>query len=369
MTGANSTILFAGGGTGGHISPGLALAEQIADLAPERRRLFACSERPIDARMLTAANERFITIPAAPFSVRPGGFLRFLRAWNRSKRAARELFDRESVGIVVALGGFVAAPVIAAANRSDLPTVMINLDVVPGKANRWLGTHCDTIVSAVETPDFPAFSKQLIGMPLRQRAIAAQSPAECRRALELAPDRKTLLITGASQGAQSLNEFVLTILAQYPETFRPWQFLHLAGPDRADGLQARYAELGATARVIPFLDEMGLAWGAADLAFSRAGANSVAEAWTNAVPTVFFPYPWHRDRHQYANAEPMVRAGGAIVVDDLIEPARNAQQHWPLIRAIMEDPEALPTMRQSLEESPHRDAARVIARLILDRIA
>lgn len=369
MTTPSTTILFAGGGTGGHISPGLALSEQIHALAPNVPRLFACSERAIDARMLRAANERFVTIPAAPFSVRPRGLIRFLRAWHRSTRAARALCRDESVGIVVALGGFVAAPVVAAARAEGVPTLMVNLDVVPGKANRWLGRRCDRIVSAVKTPDHPAFSNHLIGMPLRTRAIASKSPEACRTELGLDPDRRTLLITGASQGAQSLNDLIPALIARDAESFAGWQVLHLAGPDRAEGLEKRYAELNIPAKALAFLDEMGLAWGAADLAISRAGANSVAEAWTNQVPTIFLPYPWHRDRHQYANAEPMVRTGGAIVVDDLIEPERNAAQLAPVLHPLLTDVGVRTAFRESLHESPHRNASEVIARLILDEIA
>lgn len=368
MTTSQKAILFAGGGTGGHISPGLALSEQVRSLAPDVPRLFACSERAIDARMLRAAEERFVTIPAAPFSVRPRGFIRFLRAWRRSTRAARTLCREESVGLVVALGGFVAAPVVAAARAEGVPTLMVNLDVVPGKANRWLGRRCDRIVSAVETPDFPTFSRHLIGMPLRQCAIADRPPADCRKELGLDPNRQTLLITGASQGAQSLNELVPALIARDAASLSGWQVLHLAGPDRADGLASRYEELDVPAKVLPFLDAIGLAWGAADLAISRAGANSVAEAWTSRVPTIFLPYPWHRDRHQYANAEPMARTGGAIVVDDLIDAERNAAQLAPVLAPLLTDAAALGAMRDSLGESPHRNAAEVIARLILDQI-
>lgn len=362
------TILFAGGGTGGHISPGLALAEQLRQQNAPHPLLFACSNRDVDARILTAAGERFAVVPASPFSLRPRPFIRFVFGWRRSRLFAAQLLSRESVGLVVALGGFVAAPVVAAARKRKIPTLLVNLDVVPGKANRWLGRHCDRILSAVDTPAFPEFSRECVGLPLRSSALANDTPDECRVRLGLEPNRLTLLITGASQGAQTLNELAPLLAERLRSQLADWQILHLAGLDRTAGIQARYESSGIRARVVPFLDAMGSAWGAADLAISRAGANSVAEAWANETPTILLPYPWHRDRHQYANAEPMARTGGAIILDDLIEASLNAAQLEPILRDLLVSKPKRDTMRSALTACPHRNAAAVIARVIRDQV-
>jgi UDP-N-acetylglucosamine--N-acetylmuramyl-(pentapeptide) pyrophosphoryl-undecaprenol N-acetylglucosamine transferase len=110
---------------------------------------------------------------------------------------------------------------------------------------------------------------------------------------------------------------------------------------------------------------MGLAWGAADLALSRAGANSVAEAWVNTVPTVFLPYPYHRDRHQEHNAQRMVRVGGALIETDHVEPNRNASAGGTTLRALMRDHSRREAMRANLRSNPTPDAARTIARMLL----
>lgn len=366
MSAAASTILLAGGGTGGHISPGLALAEQFAMIAPDAPRLFACSERAIDARMLNSAGERFIALPAAPFGLRPRALWRFIQRWRRSVHLSTEMLTKERVGLVIALGGFVAAPMISAAKRAGVPSFMLNLDVIPGKANRWLARRCDRVISAVETPKHRAFAEQVVGLPLRSRAVARQQPPACRAALGLDPDRPTLFITGASQGAATLNELGLLLAREHADLLATWQVLHLAGPERAGGLEAGYRATGVRAMVIPFLDDMSIAWGATDLAISRAGANSVAEAWANRVPTIFLPYPWHRDRHQYANAEPMTRTGGALIADDLLSAPKTLSRLLPRLRPLLTDSARRDLMRTALGDSPHLHAAEVIARMALE---
>ena len=133
-----TTVLFAGGGSGGHIYPGLAIAERLTAIEPEARAIFACSTRAIDDRILAASGVEYHAMPAAPISIRPPGLARFLRGYRASRRAAGRLIQERDVAVVLALGGFVAAPVVAAARATGVPTVLLNLDARPGKANRWL---------------------------------------------------------------------------------------------------------------------------------------------------------------------------------------------------------------------------------------
>lgn len=358
-------IVLAGGGTGGHISPGLAIAERIRALDPNARPIFACSRRPIDASMLREADAEFVPIPAEPLSLRPDRLLRCaLESW-RGRRAAETLLREANVGHVVALGGFVTGPVVAAASRLGVPVLLVNLDATPGKANRWVAKRAARVLSAVPTPTLPNFAERVIGMPVRRIAIAPSDPLSCRELLGMPSDRKTLLVTGASQGAMSLNTLVPHLAKSKPGLFAEWQVLHLCGQGDPAALEREYAALRIPALVLRFQHRMGLAWGAADLALSRAGANSVAEAAVNRVPTLFAPYPYHKDLHQRHNAQPLVDEGAAAMADDLIEPERNLETLGRELATLMTDPARRTAMRERLGSRSNEDAATTIAKLLL----
>ncbi len=268
---------------------------------------------------------------------------------------------------MVAMGGFVAAPVVSAAKRNRSPVTLINLDDPPGKANRWIARRCDQVLSAIEVAGRPRFAERVVGMPIRSNAVASGTPQSSRVQLGLEPDLPTLLVTGASQGARSINTLMTTMAAAEPELFDGWQVLHLTGAGDEDQARTAWHAAGVIATVHPFLHGMGAAWGAADLAVSRAGASSVAEAWTNAVPTLFLPYPYHKDRHQHRNAAPMVATGGAVVETDRIEAESNVVAAGSTLRALMRDRPRLGSMRAALRARPAPDAARTIAQVLLGR--
>ena len=150
----NRVILFAGGGTGGHIFPALAIAERL-DAAS--RRVFICSDRAPDAEILRKERADFRVIPAKPFGVRPRALVMFLRSWGPSVRAARAIIRQSRAGgaeaTVVAMGGFVAAPVAQAARAEGVPVLLVNMDAVPGKANRWIARRAARVVTSAPVPD------------------------------------------------------------------------------------------------------------------------------------------------------------------------------------------------------------------------
>ena len=360
------TFLFAGGGSGGHISPALAIWERLVELDPSARAIFVCSTRRIDTTMLTEADVNYRPIPAAPLSGRSRGLVRFTRGFIRGRGAARAILRRERIDRVVAMGGFVAAPVVSAAVKQGVPVTLLNLDDPPGKANRWIARRCDHVVSAIEVTDRPGFAERVVGMPIRRAALAPGGQPVCRDRLGLDPGVPTLLVTGASQGARSINTMVTELAAAEPGLLSGWQVLHLAGSGEDGQVRAAWQSAGIRAVVTPFLHVMGPAWGAADLAVSRAGASSVAEAWANAVPTLFLPYPHHRDRHQDRNAQPMVAAGGAVVETDAGDPATNRAGPGVTLRDLIRDEPRRQSMRAALRARPAPDAAGTIARMLLE---
>jgi len=360
-----ATFLFAGGGSGGHISPGLAIAERLKERAANAKVLFVCSSRAIDGRMLADAGAEYTSIPALPPSAHPLGALRFLRSFARSRRICRRLLRQRGVEGVVALGGFVAAPAVLAARSLAVHVTLLNLDDPPGRANRWLAGRCARVWTAIELPTLPGFAQRVVGLPIRRRALAPGDAADCRRRLGLEEDRPTLFITGASQGATSINRFMAAMAEATSACFADWQIIHLAGDRDAEPMRRTYAQCGIRVQVEPFLDEIGLAWGAADLAVSRAGASSVAEAAANAVPTLFLPYPYHRDMHQRNNARSLAEMEAAVIVEDRIDAAANVAHVGPALEALMRDEARRTTMQQKLLARRPPDAADTIAALLL----
>lgn len=366
MTAPGRTFIFAGGGTGGHLFPALAIAEHLREVKGVRS-LFLCSSRPLDARILTREGVEFSPVPAQPFGVRPRAFLRFIRSWAPSIRAARRIVrERRRAGDevrVVAMGGFVAAPVVQAARVERVPVLLVNMDAVPGKANRWIARHAGRIVTSAPVESFPW---ERIPPIVRASAAAPGDAAHCRQLLSLAPHAPTLLVTGASQGARSINALLIELLRRSPASFRGWQVIHQTGEGEDEAVRRVYAEARIPAVVRPFFDAMGVAWGAADLAVSRAGAGSVAEAWANAVPTLFLPYPYHRDQHQRFNARPLEQSGAAIIADDLVDPARNAENAGKTLLDLLGSPQRRQAMGQALAGLGPADGAERIAAMLLE---
>ena len=260
------------------------------------------------------------------------------------------------------MGGFVAPPVVAEAVRRRCPVDLVNLDAVAGRANRWIGRRATRIFSAVPTD--LALDRPPVGVPLRRAALAPGDSAAARRELGLDPSRRTLLVTGASQGARSLDRFLLEDIRRGDASWDGWQVLHLAGGEIYT-IEAAYRTAGIPAVVRPFLDRMGLAWGAADLAISRGGASSVAEIAASRTPAIIVPYPWHADRHQARNAASLEACGAVEIRDDPVSGLEAADGLSRSLHACLADPEEIERRRRAFPQAPE-DAACLLAAAILE---
>ncbi len=365
MAAKRETVLLVGGGTGGHIYPNVGIVERLAAHGREGVH-FLVSDRPSDATILDALGYPYTSSPARPLppARKPWKALDFLAGWRRSTRQMMALLDAHGVGCVVATGGFVSGPAVVAAARRKIPRVLVNLDAVPGQANRRLAGICTKVFSAYPSDLLP--DAERIGLPLRAVSVSDASPAQARAALGLDPQRPTVFITGATHGAESLILAMMSLVAtpQAAAAFDRWQVFHQCGTFDVAKLQAAYDDAGVAARVVDYCAQMGTAYRAADVVISRAGAGSVAEAWANHVPTIFLPNPYHKDQHQRHNAEPMVHASGALLVTDHVDAdATAAALREPLAR-LLEDEGLRATMTQACAQSCPPDGARHVAEWI-----
>jgi UDP-N-acetylglucosamine--N-acetylmuramyl-(pentapeptide) pyrophosphoryl-undecaprenol N-acetylglucosamine transferase len=370
------TVLFAGGGTGGHIYPNVAIHERLGeeakargdDAAPAAR--FLVSDRPGDSDTMRKLDLPFSTSGVKPLPPmrKPWRALGFYVAWRRAIADATALIVREDVRAVVATGGFVSGPALVAARRLGIARAMVNLDAVPGKANVHLRRECSTVFSAYATDMLPG--AKVVGFPLRKVSIGVGDRASAKVRLDLDAERPVLFVTGATHGAESLIRAMMAIVAEPARAaaLRQWHVFHQCGGFDPAELQAAYDTAGVRAKVVAYCDRMGDAWLAADLAVSRAGAGSVAEAWANATPSIFSPNPYHADGHQRANARPLVTAGGARIVDDLIVPAHNVAPLGDAIAELVGSDRERETMRERLVATRPPDGAREVARWIIDAV-
>jgi UDP-N-acetylglucosamine--N-acetylmuramyl-(pentapeptide) pyrophosphoryl-undecaprenol N-acetylglucosamine transferase len=369
-----ATVVFAGGGTGGHIFPGLAITEQLRTMRPSLRFCFLISQRPLDAEVLEPFRSPDLEVrpvSAKPFGLSPRTLWELITNWGQSVRESRAILRevrRTGPLVVVAMGGFVAVPVVQAARVEHIPSVLINLDAVPGKANRWMGRHVARVLSTTElAPGQNRPDWKVIAPIVRSQAIPTLPPPRCRERFGLDPAAPTLFVSGGSQGAGSINA-LLRGLANSPDWPRGWQVIHQTGRGQTNATHAAYEAAGIPAWVGEFITNIGDAWGAADLALARAGANTVAEAWASRTPTIFLPYPHHRDQHQAHNAARLVRVGGAVVAQDLIEPHANAATVGSLLLGLLHDHGRRAAMRQALRSLGPVNGASAAAQTILDAL-
>ena len=308
-----SRIAIACGGTGGHLFPGLAVAERL--LQRNCSVLLLISPKEVDQQgVRQAAGMEVATLPAVGLT--RGRLLAFLRGFAQSYRTARKTFQRQPPMAALAMGGFTSAPPVLAARRLGARTFLHESNTIPGRANRWLarvvtGAFCgfpSTVgrlrhrnVTVTGTPVRPQF---------RPRDVAA-----CREELGLDPARPVVLVMGGSQGAGGINELVRASLPALSKQVPDWQWIHLAGPSDAEHLRQAYGASQLKALVHPFFPEMELALGAATAAISRAGASSLAELAAMRVPAVLVPYPFATDNHQFHNARAFETTGAARLLE------------------------------------------------------
>lgn len=360
------TYIFAGGGTGGHLFPGIAVASELRRRRPDAVITFLTTTRDLDATLLSQADFAQITQPVRPFTVHPLRMPGFWINWRRAVRAATDLMKDSRPDAVLGLGGYAAGPAVVAARSLGVRTAILNPDAVPGIANRYLARYADVVVLQWDVSREHFSSRvecRTLGCPIREMFLNADRAAG-RRAFGLDPDRPVLLVTGASQGARTVNRVMQRVWPEFVAEHGEWQLLHLSGPLDEEETKEAYRNIGGVV-VRAFVHEMWLALAAADAVVSRAGASTLAELTALGLPSVLLPYPYHRDKHQHANANVLVDAGAAMLVDDLIDTERN---RGPVLAALrrLADQETRESMAAAARTLARPTAAADVAKWMAD---
>lgn len=386
MSNTTAHIVLAGGGTAGHVNPLLAVASAIKRIDSTAEVTALGTAVGLEADLVPQAGFELETIEKVPFPRRPNkAALEFPFKWRRETRRVREILERRNANVVVGFGGYASAPAYATAHRMGIPVVIHEQNARAGMANKLGAKWAEFIGTAYEHAGLKPGEQttvERVGLPLRP-AIAdlaarlEQDRDQARRdgaaALGLDPDRPIVVVTGGSLGAVSLNRAIASSAASLLEHA---QIVHLTGRGKmaevtdlvtnACGAQvltglAGDAQPGRDYHVAEYLERIDLAFACADLVVCRSGAGSVSELTALGVPAIYVPLPVGNGEQRF-NAQPVVQAGGGLLVADNDFTPQWVQNHVPQLLA---DPHRLRAYGDRAWEYGIRDAADRMARRIL----
>jgi UDP-N-acetylglucosamine--N-acetylmuramyl-(pentapeptide) pyrophosphoryl-undecaprenol N-acetylglucosamine transferase len=361
-------VVLAGGGTAGHVEPALAVADALRRRDPGIGITMLGTARGLETRLVPARGYDLALIPPVPLprTLTPSFFTVPTRM-RTAVRVTTAILENVGADVVVGFGGYVALPAYLAARGAKLPYVVHEANAKPGLANRW-GARFTPYVAA-STADSKLPHATVIGVPLR-RAVSTLVRAELRGAaraeLGLLADAPTLLVSGGSQGARSINRAVVGSVGDLLAA--GIQVLHIAGPTQvADVDAAKPAVVSGEPPyvLLPYVDRMELAYAAADLMLCRAGAMTCAELTAVGLPGVYVPLP-HGNGEQRFNAAPIVDFGGGIMISDA--ELRPAWIH-DFVIPLLTNPRRLRTMSARAADLGRRDADEKLVDMIVEAAA
>lgn len=316
-------VLLAGGGTGGHIYPALAIARALQDRGVSDI-LYVGTKEGLEARLVPAAGIPFASITARKLSRgQKGQLLRASAAMAIGLGQAWRLLRRFRPQVVVGTGGYVCAPVVLAASLSGVPTLLHEQNAFPGLANRLLASFASVVCTtfpeaAVRFP--PGTRVCQTGLPVREEVLTATREAAAAK-LGLDPHKKTILAVGGSLGARRINEAMLAIHRRW-QGEKVVQVIHVTGEAEYAGFLQRLRAEGidpvrtGNITIVPYLHELPQALAVADLVIARAGATFLAELTARGVAAVLIPYPYAAENHQEYNARALLQAGACELILD-----------------------------------------------------
>jgi UDP-N-acetylglucosamine--N-acetylmuramyl-(pentapeptide) pyrophosphoryl-undecaprenol N-acetylglucosamine transferase len=364
MNAESLSVVLAGGGTAGHISPLLAIADAVREARPDVRLLAVGTPSGMETRLVPAAGLELATISRVPFPRRPS--LDLVRLPGRLAGAVKQagrILDDAKADVLVGVGGYVCTPLYLAARRRKIPIVIHEANTRAGLANK-VGARFSRHV-AVAFAGTKLRGARHVGMPMRKEISGLDRKAArhaARERLGLDQDRPALIVTGGSSGAQSINRTIAASLGALAQA--GIQTLHITGRGKAV-LDADGKPLAAEGyRQVEYVDGMENIYAAADLLLGRAGAATVCETAAVGVPAVFVPLPIGNGE-QALNAAGPVAAGGALIVDDdSFTPEWVSREIIPLLS----DPARLAKMAAISEALGIRNADRRMADLVLEAV-
>jgi UDP-N-acetylglucosamine--N-acetylmuramyl-(pentapeptide) pyrophosphoryl-undecaprenol N-acetylglucosamine transferase len=360
-----NTIIIAAGGTGGHLYPAIAVAEEIRIERPDIRVAFIGTRERIESREVPRAGFEFFPIDIAAPGRKPSQLARFPFQYVMAVRRSREIFKEVRPCAFLGGGAYLSVPVAQAARQRKIPIALLEINAVAGRANKILARSASKIFLAYpeSQTDFDSSSRkkiEVIGTPVRSSLGAETiSKEEARKKFGLDPARKTLLVFGGSLGARSLNEAMERTANAFAEKGSNiiWQTGNTANMDELK----RSVKNGDHICILPYINDMGTAYAAADLIVSRSGASTLAELATLGKAAILVPYPFAIKNHQEHNARSFERANAARVILD----AELEHKFEREVLSLMSDEAALMNLRTNIHARENGDARKLVAQYLI----
>jgi UDP-N-acetylglucosamine--N-acetylmuramyl-(pentapeptide) pyrophosphoryl-undecaprenol N-acetylglucosamine transferase len=356
-------MLIAGGGTGGHLYPGIALAEELTTRQKGNDVLFVGTQRGIEARVVPELGFPIEFIQVIGLKGRGLiGLIRGLLQVPRALMASRKIVKRFAPDIAVGVGGYASGPVILAAWLAGVPSVILEQNTVPGFTNRVLGRLADAVFITFESSSrfFPRKKVQALGNPIRRQLLDNFLRSKI-------PDQKfNVLVLGGSQGAHALNLRMVEAAQQLGDIEDKLRIIHQTGTTDEEIARRGYAEIGFDAEVHAFINDMSAAYRRADLVVCRAGATTIAELLVAKKASILVPYPYAAENHQELNALEMVDAGAAIMLlERNLDGIRLAEE----IRGLFSDRSKIERMERAASRAGRPEAGREIVDVCVELAA
>lgn len=348
-------VLIAGGGTGGHVIPALAIARELKSRY-SAEVLFVGTARGMENRLVPQAGFGLARVKVGALkNVSIITRMRTLFDLPRAVVEARKIIKIFAPDVVVGVGGYASGPAMAAAIMMRIPTLAFEPNYVPGFANKIVGHRVSAAAVHFEQTQKYFHNAQVVGVPVRAEFFRVPAAGNNRP--------PTLLVFGGSQGAQAINQ---AMTAAAPEVLRQipaLRIIHQTGERDYNDVQAAYAASGVKAEVSRFIDDMPAAFAGADLLLCRSGASTVAEITAAGKPAIFVPFPRAADDHQRRNAEAIAQGGAAVLVPQAeLTPERLAQ----VVTELFGDNKRLKEMSERARALSHHDAAGRVARMVAE---
>ena len=357
-------LLVAGGGTGGHLFPGIAVAEEFLSRDPANEVLFVGTARGVEAKLLPKLGYRLELIAAAGLRGKSFlGQLRGLAGLLYGYSQSRQILNGFKPDLVLGVGGYASAPVVLAARGQLIPRFVHEQNAIPGMTNKLLARLAvQAFISLEESRQFfPKNTTLLTGNPLRKQIldeVAATNPLLTKEGSEPGePGRFHLLVFGGSLGAHSINLTLAVAAPLLGKLAKELTVTHQTGEKDLAEVTAAYRAAGIKAKVVPFIDNMAAEYRVADLIICRAGATTIAEVTACGKPCIFIPFPHAVDDHQRKNAEALLKCSAGFMI---VERELTAESLVKEIAALVSSPAMLRETGENARSIARLDAAKVI---------